>query len=251
MTSHLLELNTWQSVEAYLERSRVILIPIGSTEQHGPNGLIGTDFITAQAIARGAGEKAGILVAPTINVGMAMHHMAFPGTITLRPETLMAVLRDNVTSLYRHGFRGLVFVNGHGGNIATARAAISGLNEELPDVAVSWINWYMVPPVRKLCRELYGDREGSHATPSEVAVTMAVHPEHVRTIEGPMDLESCRLRGIAGSETFRQWYPDGRMASDPSMARPEHGHKLLEAAIVAIAERVTQIDRDIGAASGH
>ena len=88
----LLERCTWQEVEGHLERSRGILLPIGSTEQHGPNGLIGTDAICAELIARGVGEAAGALVAPTSNFGMAQHHMAFCGTMTLRPQTLLAVL---------------------------------------------------------------------------------------------------------------------------------------------------------------
>jgi len=64
-----LQLQTWQEIEAYLQTSRGIILPIGSTEQHGPNGLIGTDAICAEVIARGVGEAAGALVAPTISVG--------------------------------------------------------------------------------------------------------------------------------------------------------------------------------------
>ena len=79
-----LHLSTWPEVEAYLARSKAILIPIGSTEQHGPNGLLGTDALCPEIISRRAGDEAGILVGPTFNVGQAQHHMSFPGTITLR-----------------------------------------------------------------------------------------------------------------------------------------------------------------------
>ena len=123
----LLHLQTWPDVERYLETSRAIILPIGSTEQHGPNGLIGTDAICAEVIARGVGEAAGSLGAPTIAVGMAQHHMAFTGTMTLRPSTLIAVLRDTVESLARHGFRQFYFINGHGGNIAPANPALSAI----------------------------------------------------------------------------------------------------------------------------
>ncbi|MFI4988795.1 MAG: creatininase family protein, partial [Alphaproteobacteria bacterium] len=69
-----LHLQTWREVERYLEKSKGIIVPIGSTEQHGLNGLIGTDAICAEVIGRRAGEQASALVGPTINVGMAQHH---------------------------------------------------------------------------------------------------------------------------------------------------------------------------------
>jgi creatinine amidohydrolase len=239
-----LALMTWQRVDHYLAGSKAVLIPIGSTEQHGPNGLLGTDYLTAEAVALGVGERLSIAVAPTISVGMALHHMAFAGSISLRPQTLMAVLRDYVWSLSQHGFRDFLFVNGHGGNVATGRAAFSAIREELPDARLHWANWYDQGAVQRLIHQLFGDRDGQHATPSEVSVTMALHPEAVEPIDGPLNIESCRPRGIPGSAAFRALYPDGRMGSDPSLASAERGAQLLATAIDALSARAATIVGD-------
>ena len=121
----LLHLSTWPEVEQYLQSSQGIIIPIGSTEQHGPTGLIGTDAICAEIIAKGVGEEAQAMVAPTINVGMALHHTNFPGSMSLRPSTMIQVILDYLTCLTKTGFTRFFFINGHGGNIATLKAAFS------------------------------------------------------------------------------------------------------------------------------
>ena len=79
--------SSWPEIDAYLKKSNGIIVPIGSTEQHGPNGLLGTDAICPEVIAKNAGDDSGILIGPTFNVGSAQHHLGFSGTITLRPST--------------------------------------------------------------------------------------------------------------------------------------------------------------------
>ena len=100
----LLQHATWPEVETYPADNKGIIVPIGSTEQHGPSGLIGTDALTAEIIGRKVGEATKTYVAPTLAYGMAQHHMAFTGTITLQPSTMIIVVRDIVMSLVRHGF---------------------------------------------------------------------------------------------------------------------------------------------------
>jgi creatinine amidohydrolase len=242
----LLHLSTWPEVEAYLQTSQGIILPIGSTEQHGPIGLIGTDAICAEIISKGVGENTQALVGPTINVGMALHHTAFPGSMSLRPSTLILVIRDYLVSLSRAGFRKFFFINGHGGNVATLKASFSELYATIADLQIpdgdrvqcQVNNWYMCPSVLKKARELYGDREGSHATPSEVAVTQFVYPEAIKT--ATLSAEVGKGHSIYGAEDFRRRYPDGRMGSDPSLATPEHGKELYELAVKELTQSYQQ-----------
>lgn len=234
----LLHLCTWPEVEAYLERSRGIIFPIGSTEQHGPTGLIGTDAICAEAVARGVGKKTGALVGPTINVGMALHHLAFPGSVSLRPSTLIALIQDYVKPLARNGFERFYFINGHGGNVASMKAAFSETYAAIADANLSnaanvrckLANWYKSEAVKALADELYGKAEGSHATPSEVALTQFVYPEVKKTAE-LMPAIAPKGRSIYSPTDFRQFYTDGRMGSNPDLATPEHGQQFYEIAV--------------------
>jgi creatinine amidohydrolase len=229
-----LHLRTWPEVESYLTRSNLILIPIGSTEQHGPTGLIGTDAICAEAIADKAAETLGAMVGPTLGIGMAHHHMAFPGSLTLRPSTLVALVHDLVVALARQGFHRVILVNGHGGNIASVQAgfyeaymaieAASGANR--PDIRCLLVNWWETPRTDTLSRSMFGDALGAHATPAEVAVTQAVHP-HGPT--PPLEPRVAPMAGFFDCHDFRRRFPDGRMGSDPSLATPELGQALLSA----------------------
>jgi creatinine amidohydrolase len=238
----LLQLATWPEVEAYLGRSRAIILPIGSTEQHGPNGMIGTDAITAESIARAVGAAADAMVGPAIAVGMAQHHMAFPGSMTLRPSTLIAVIRDCVLSLARHGFERFYFVNGHGGNVATVTAAFSEIHAEAslrregnaPSLRLTLRNWWEGAAVKALSREMFGAAEGAHATPSEVSVTWFLYPDHAK----PMTLDPpiAPGGGFGDAADYRRKFPDGRIGSNPGLASIEAGRRIHEAAVAAVTE---------------
>ena len=177
--------STWNDVEAYLGRSKGILIPLGSTEQHGPDGLIGTDTLCSDAIARRIASAGEILLGPAIPFGVAPFNLAFPGTISMRSTTLMALIEDYVRSLMRHGFERFYFLNGHGGNLGPLRAACQDLQAgrsyaaaaETGALRFKFRSWWDYPAVDALRRELYGDGEGMHATPSEIAITQALYPE--------------------------------------------------------------------------
>jgi creatinine amidohydrolase len=238
-----LQLCTWPEVETYLATSRGIMMPIGSTEQHGPTGLMGTDAICAEAIAWAAGEQAGAMVAPTIGVGMAVHHMDFPGSMTLRPSTLIQVIRDGVLSLTEHGFDHFMFVNGHGGNVATVRAAYyeiyhdlrAARGREAPELRLKLVNWWENDGVGRLSRELFAGSEGSHATPTEVAVVQYLYPEHIK--DTPLEPRIAPGGRFYDARDFRRRFPDGRTGSNPALASPDHGKRIMDAAVNALAEQ--------------
>jgi creatinine amidohydrolase len=229
-----LQLATWPDIENYLENSRALVIPIGSTEQHGPTGLIGTDAICPETIAHGlVGE--GILVAPTISFGMAQHHLGFPGSITLRPSTLMAVIVDVVQSLAVQGFTHFFFLNGHGGNIATVNAAFAelyasaSLAGRASGLHLKLANWFQGKRVVALSRELFGDAEGSHATPSEISLTWHAWPEAERT--ATLDPVRAPNGAIRDAHDYRKTFPDGRIGSEPGLASRAHGERLYQAGL--------------------
>jgi creatinine amidohydrolase len=239
----LLQHQTWQEVEAYLGRSKAIILPIGSTEQHGPNGLIGTDAICAEVIAKGVGEAAGAMVGPTIGVGIAVHHMGFAGSMTVRPSTLIAIIHDYVLSLARHGFRRFFFINGHGGNIATVQAAFSEIYAAFEgavgvrrddELRCRLANWWDGKVMHELGKEVFGDDEGSHATASEVAVTQYVLPETIK--EASLDPPRAPTGRFHGPADYRRRFPDGRIGSNPGLATPEKGRRFYEAAIPELAK---------------
>ncbi|HEY1612833.1 MAG TPA: creatininase family protein [Rhizomicrobium sp.] len=242
-----LHLSSWPEIEAYLEKSKAILIPIGSTEQHGPNGLLGTDALCPEIIGRRAGDEAGILVGPTFNVGQAQHHMGFSGTITLRPSTMIAAMVDWAQSLAHHGFERLYWLNGHGGNIATINAAFSEIyhsvsfaerGANVPPVRCMLRSWWELPGVSELCRELFPVGEGHHATPSEVSVTWFGYPEAQKHVV--MKPKIAPLGPIFDAADYRRRFPDGRIGSDPSQASVEAGGKIVSAAVRAVVTEFRQ-----------
>ncbi len=133
MESFLLTEMTWPEVQTALETARLAIIPVGAHEQHGPHMNESCDAVLATEMAKrlGAALHPLVLVTPTVNMGVSPHHLNFPGTLSLRPETLLAVLRDMVVSLRHHGIDKVLFLNSHGGNQATLSLACTSFTQEL------------------------------------------------------------------------------------------------------------------------
>lgn len=245
----LLALSTWPEIEAYLATSRTVVVPIGSNEQHGPTGLLGTDWLCPEIIAHEASKLSDeVLVAPTFNIGMAQHHLAFPGTIFLRPSTFIAAIGDWVGSLAAHGFEKIYFLNGHGGNVASIEAAFSEIYADYSfrkaraPFALKLKNWWDLKGVLALANQQFPTGHGSHATPSEIAVTQWAYPGSIKTVD--YEPKIAPTGPIREALDFRARYADGRMGSDPAQATPEKGGALVAQAAKSLIEDLAEFSAE-------
>ncbi len=238
----LLENMSYIEVEAYLSEKDIILIPIGSVEQHSPCGLIGTDFITAEAIAREVGRRMDIIVAPTLPYGMSQHHMAFAGSATFSPETMISVIKDITKSFVSHGFKKIVYINGHGGNINPVKTAFDSLKYEDTPGLFEIISWFLLPEVQEIEKSLFQDKNGHHATPGEVSITKYLRPETFKTKSTrKKEIEHFNVYWPLSKREMKLFYPDGRMESAPWLAKENYGKLIMEEAIRVIMDRIREI----------
>ncbi len=248
----LLAKSTWPEIEAFLGRSKTVIVPIGSNEQHGPTGLLGTDWMCPEIIAHEAQATADILVAPTFNIGMAQHHLAFPGTISLRPSTFIAAIGDWVRSLAGHGFERIYFLNGHGGNVASIEAAFSEIYADYSfrgqsaGFACKLKNWWDLDGIIGLANRQFPVGHGSHATPSEIAVTQWAYPDAIKSANYAPQIAA--TGPIREARDFRARYHDGRMGSDPGLATPEKGGELVAASAKALIADVAAFGAEVAPA---
>ena len=153
------ELN-WMHVEEYLVREDRVVLPLGSTEQHGHLSLE-TDNLLAERVSAEAAEPLGVPVLPVLPYGLtAMFAAAYPGSPTLRVDTYVAVLRDLLDSLYGQGFRRFLLVNGHGGNLPAGALAREWAGEH-PEAQAIFHSWWSSDRVLATAREI--DPRPSHA----------------------------------------------------------------------------------------
>ncbi len=143
------ELN-WMDVERYLQGEDRLMLVLGSCEQHGYLSLL-TDVKIPLALADAASQQSGVLVAPPLNFGVSPYFLQYPGTVSLRTSTLLAVIEDLVRSVYGHGFRRLLVLNGHGGN-SPAQSRLFELVNELPGLQVAWYSWWQSHSVEDLAQ---------------------------------------------------------------------------------------------------
>jgi creatinine amidohydrolase len=226
---------TWPEAEA--TDTDLALLPVGSTEQHGPHAPLGTDSLTAQTVADAAeaSYEDEVVVAPPIQVGVAEEHRDFPGTLWVSEDTFRDYIRETIASLAHHGWTRVVVVNGHGGNVDPLREVCARITRH--DAADAWaFTWF----------DAVDADDMGHGGPVETSLLQHTHPDLVR---------EDRLEAAAtdGADGWGDWvsgvnlaYDTGEFSEngcvgDPRAGSRERGEKLLDeaaAALLALLSRV-------------
>jgi creatinine amidohydrolase len=196
------ELN-WMDVENYLKTDDRIMLVLGSCEQHGYLSLQ-TDVRVPQALADAASQESAVLVAPALNFGVSPYFLDFPGTISIKPKTYLAVFEDLLESLIHHGFKRILILNGHGGNHVATTTCNTVLNQN-PDVKIRWYSWWRSRSVQRVYEKYQmkpGHGDWSEAFPFTIVSDIPDGEKEVPDIEGAIS-----------AQEMRRLFPDGVMGS--------------------------------------
>ncbi|HEX8167833.1 MAG TPA: creatininase family protein [Beijerinckiaceae bacterium] len=227
----------------------LVLLPVASTEQHGPHLATGVDTILCGEICRRAAEKlaeTGVpaVVAPVLWAGLAEHHVAFGGSFTLSVVSYHALLCDLCGSILRAGFSRIVIVNGHGGNVSALNALSSELTRELEAPVAVATYWLLAEEA--FAGILEDQRSVLHACEAETSMMLAVRPDLVDRAclpeaVGPIPERagSVLSRPLHRWRSFKEVTATG-VIGDARRATPEKGERLLEAAAAALAGRLAR-----------
>ena len=172
---------TWPEVAAAREHVRLVAIPVGSIEQHGPNSSLDTDLVIVEDLSLRMAERfhPQILVAPTVPFGMSAYHMGFPGTITLRPTTYLHLLEDNIAALLHHGFTRFLFTNWHNGNAPVLNLATQTFPGRHPIDFLATLSFYDLED-DVLEKDMVKSDTWGHADELETAELLALRPDRVK-----------------------------------------------------------------------
>jgi creatinine amidohydrolase len=230
-----------------LDRDRnVVILPIGSVEQHGNHMPLGTDTILAQSVSLAAATgRDDVIVLPPPWYGFSAHHMRFPGSVTLRAETLMAVAEDVVASVVKHGFRRILIVNGHGGNGGVIDVLASTLgHKHYGHARIATLTYFAL--ARDEITALRRSHPGGmgHACEFETSMVQHIRPDLVKIDRAettyPNPGSSYLTTDLLGAQAVRVYHDFGDLSTsgtlgDPSLASPAAGEKFFAATVGALS----------------
>lgn len=240
------------------EDGSVLVVPVGSIEQHGPHMPVATDVILAEAVARGGTKAAAdrdlpVLLLPPVWSGTSQHHLHWGGTLTLEVATMLTVLEEIAASALENGLDAILFLNGHGGNAPVVNAAVKTIGTEHPDVEVlATTYYYLAEPIAEELRESeYGGM--SHAGEFETSLMLYIEPDIVREAEYAVDYREEPKGGY--DRAFHDFFSHGPLAAyraedsqegpgttgDPTLASAEKGEAIYEFLVDELAALLAEI----------
>ena len=166
-------------VEAFLERSQTVIVPVGSVEQHGPHGPLATDTIVPTEVARRAAPRVNAVVAPAVGYGLSYPHVGFTGVAHIRIPTFMALIEDIAVTLAEMGFRRIAFLNGHYDNTYAIAYACAAAAPRLPHGTRAFPVNYWDGMTQEQAAEFFDPSNGLHANAGETSAVMAINPDLV------------------------------------------------------------------------
>lgn len=238
---------TWKEVEESLNTVQFAIIPIGAHEQHGPHMVESCDAVLAEKMAKKLSKRMfpHAIVTPTINMGVSEHHLNFPGTISLQPTTLIAILKDMVSSLKHHGIKKYLLLNSHGGNQSTLNVASLMLKKEL-DVEVYYAK--TTASAKKSIKNFVTSSLFGHSCEREVSEALYLAPELVRPdrIEKGAIQENGRWKQLRPGKVIQGFYAYEEMTEngcigDATQASREIGEQIVEEALDNLSTELYQL----------
>jgi creatinine amidohydrolase len=237
---------TWPELGDYVAEESLAVVPLGSTEQHGPHLPLATDHLIAENLAHEATDRTDVLCTPTVNVGVSPHHCQFHGTMWVEPPAFRDYVASFARNLSYHGIDRIVFVNAHGGNTVHLREVGRRLRSDGTAYAIEWMWNESIPD---LVDDLF-EKNGPHGGPKETAMIQHIAPELVRNDQ----LEAARDGGITdldeadalvhGARTFYDSIDntENGVLGDQTDATPEKGERLFEAATDQLVKLLDWLD---------
>lgn len=236
-----LEELTWTDVrDAMRDGTDTVILPVGSTEQHGPHLPLKTDAAIGQAIAERIARKLGdALVAPAVRPGVSGHHMDFPGTVTVDADLLMDLLVAHAASLEHHGFETLVLFPSHGGNFAPVNTVAPEIARDvgIDVVPLADLDTYMELMNEAMRESGLPEEAVIHAGGTETSAMLAIEPDLVRADRRPAGYEGELSVPALLSKGFRH-FTDNGVLGDARESSREAGEAILETVAAAYAERI-------------
>lgn len=239
--THELAQSTWPEIEDELDRGNdLVVVMTASIEQHGPGLPLAVDAIRADELGERIADELDCFVAPTIRPGVSEHHMSFPGTISLEPETFRAVVRDYCRSLDRHGFADVALITTHGGNADALQEVADEMDEKLDAHVFVAGDRTEFMEVRFGAMDDHGvdaDEAGKHAGAAETSFVLEAEPDLVRTDEaadgylGDLDASVLMEDGLAA-------YTDNGVLGDQRLATRAAGRTLIDDCVRFYADAI-------------